>query len=232
MSIATGIHHLALSTKDMKKQIQFFSEVCGMELVGLFWMHGAHGAFHCFLRLNDQCMMSFVQSPDVAGKEPVEGVSYAHSLIGSAAPGGFQHVAFNVGTQAELLAMRDRIRKAGYQVLGTMDHGISKSIYLNAPENIIMEFTSTENGAELSADMWVDPECAEQCGISPEELQGYLNPRPLEMSDGTTPNPQNPVIPLTLLPAPLRETMLGMTDEDFSKKMDYTVAPNAGSQAA
>lgn len=227
MGIANGIHHMALSTKDMKKQIQFFSEVCGMELVGLFWMHGAHGAFHCFLKLNDQCLMSFVQSPDVEGKEPVEGISYAPHVTGSAAPGGFQHVAFNVGSQAELLAMRDRIRKAGYAVIGTMDHGISKSIYLNAPENIIMEFTSTDGGADLSADMWVDPECARLCGFSPEELASCLAPPPFELTDGTVPNPVNPKLPLTILPAHAREETLAMTDAEFSAKMDYTIPPNA-----
>ena len=232
MPIANGIHHLALSTKDMKKQIQFFSEVCGMELVGLFLMHGAHGAFHCFLKLNDHCLMSFVQSPDVAGKEPVEGVSYAHHIVGSAAPGGFQHVAFNVGTQAELLAMRDRIRKAGYQTIGTMDHGISKSIYLNAPENIIMEFTSSEGGSELSSERWVDPKCAELCGISPEELTRYTNPPPLVLSDGSVPNPTSSLVPLTLLPEGIRAATLAMTDEEFGAKMNYTVAPNDNRDAA
>jgi catechol 2,3-dioxygenase-like lactoylglutathione lyase family enzyme len=232
MPIATGIHHLALSTKDMKKQIQFFSEVCGMELVGLFEMHGTHGAFHCFLKLNDTTLMSFVQSPDVAGKEPVEGVSYAHHLVGSAAPGGFQHVAFNLGSQAELLAMRDRIRKAGYATIGTMDHGISKSIYLNAPENIIMEFTTTEGGVALSPEMWVDPNCVEMCGISTDELQRFLHPEPLAMTDGSAPNPADPKLPLTLLPESMRSDVLAMTDEEFGNRMNYTVAPNAERKAA
>lgn len=227
MPIANGIHHLALSTRDMKGQIQFFSEVCGMELMGLFWMHGTDGAFHCFLKLNDQCYMSFVQTSDMAGKEAVAGVSYASHLVGGAAPGGFQHVAFNVGTQAELLALRDRIRKAGYQCMGTMDHGICKSIYLNAPENIIMEFTSSEGGSALTADLWVDPECAKLCGFSDEELARCLSPAPLELTGGTTPNPATPRVPFGLLPDAIRQDVLGWSDEEFSRKMDYTIPPNA-----
>lgn len=230
MPIANGIHHLALSTKDMKAQIEFFTQVCGMELIGLFWMHGVDRTFHCFLKLNDECAFSFVQSPEVEGKEPVQGVSYSSHLVGSAAPGAFQHVAFNVGTHAELLALRDRIRSAGYQVLGTMDHGISKSIYLNAPENIIMEFTCTEDGIDLSPDLWVDPACAEHCGISAEELEKYVNPDPLEMTDGSVENPANPKLPLTMLPEPLRSQFVGMSDAEFSAQMDYAIPPNETSE--
>ena len=232
MPIANGVHHLALSTKDMKGQIQFFSEVCGMELMGLFWLHGANGAFHCFLKLNDQSYMSFVETPDMAEKEAVKGTSYASHLIGGAAPGGFQHVAFNVGTQAELLALRDRVRRAGYQVIGTMDHGICKSIYLNAPENIIMEFTSSEGGDDLTADMWVDPECARLCGFSDEELERCLRPAPLELTGGVVPNPTKPILPLELMPDEVRATMLALSDEEFSKKMDYTIPPNAVAKVA
>lgn len=227
MPIANGIHHLALSTNNMKGQIQFFSEVCGMELVGLFWMHGTDGAFHCFLKLNDHCYMSFVETPDMDGKKAVKGISYASHLVGGAAPGAFQHVAFNVGTQEQLLALRDRIRSAGYQCLGTMDHGISKSIYLNAPENIIMEFTSTDGGADLNADMWVDPECAKLCGFSEAELQRCLQPLPLELTGGTVPNPEKPLLPFELVPEGPREQMLALSDKEFSAKMDYTIAPNA-----
>lgn len=232
MPIANGIHHIALSTKNMREQIKFFTEVCGMELTGLFWMHGAHGAFHCFLKLNDLCYMSFIQTPDMEGKEPVPGVSHASSLLQGSAPGAFQHVAFNVGTQAELLAMRDRIRRAGYQTVGTFDHGICNSIYLNAPENIIMEFTSADQRTDLTAEMWVDRECAKLCGISDEELEVFLNPPPLEMTPGDVPNPKVGKIPLTMLPDGVREEMLALTDAEFSAKMDYTIAPNEAAQAA
>ena len=227
MPIANGIHHLALSTNDMKGQIQFFSEVCGMELMGLFWMHGANGAFHCFLKLNDQSYMSFVQTPDMGEKKAVAGVSYASHMIAGAAPGAMQHVAFNVGTDAELVALRNRIRKAGYQVIGTVDHGISKSIYLNAPENILMEFTSAEHGSELTADMWVDPECAKLCGFSEEELARCLQPAALELNGEAVANPKNPRLPFAAMPDGLRETLLSLSDDELSAKMNYTEAPNA-----
>ena len=40
MSI-NGIHHLAIATRDIKAQIEFFSDVLGAELVALYWMHGS-----------------------------------------------------------------------------------------------------------------------------------------------------------------------------------------------
>ncbi len=36
-----GLHHLAISTADIKSQIDFFTDKLGMELVALYWMHGA-----------------------------------------------------------------------------------------------------------------------------------------------------------------------------------------------
>ena len=46
MSGNNGIHHLAIATKDIKKQIEFFNDVLGCELVALYWMHGVEGAWH------------------------------------------------------------------------------------------------------------------------------------------------------------------------------------------
>lgn len=89
-----------------------------------------------------------------------------------------------------------------------------------------MEFTCTEGGTALSPELWVDPKCAESCGISSEELQKYMNPAPLEMTDGTAKNPSDPVLPLTMLPEPLRAQFLSLSDEEFSKQMDYTIPPN------
>ena len=229
--ISTGINHLALSTKDMKAQIAFFSEICGMDLVGLFWFHGGNGAFHCFLKLNDSSYMSFVQTPDMEDKEPVAGVSHPSHVIAGAAPGGLQHVAFNVGTQSEVIAMRDRIRKAGYQVVGPIDHGISQSIYLSAPENLIVEFTSTEGGRPLTPDMWVNLECARLCGISPEELQRYMHPAKLQLTNGSEAMPKDPKLPFTAFPPPLYAEVMKMTDAEVSAKMKYTVAPNEEQRA-
>ena len=65
MTKPNGLHHLAVTTADIKAQIAFFSDVLGTELVALYWMHGVKGAWHGFVKLNDHCSIAFVQSPEI-----------------------------------------------------------------------------------------------------------------------------------------------------------------------
>ena len=58
-----GVHHLAISTANMKGQLEFFTDVLGAELKALYWMHGVPDTFHGFVRLNDSCYIAFVQGP-------------------------------------------------------------------------------------------------------------------------------------------------------------------------
>ena len=61
MTKPNGVHHFAICTADIKAQIAYFTDVLGMELVALYWMHGVEGAWHGFLKLNDQCSIAFVK---------------------------------------------------------------------------------------------------------------------------------------------------------------------------
>ena len=70
MTRPNGIHHLAISTGDIKSQIEYFTDVLGCELVALYWMHGVEGFWHGFLRLNDSSSIAFVQGPRTPGIEP------------------------------------------------------------------------------------------------------------------------------------------------------------------
>ena len=40
MGLSNGVHHLAICTKDIKSQIEFYTRVVGMDLPALCWMHG------------------------------------------------------------------------------------------------------------------------------------------------------------------------------------------------
>src|SRR4051794_28621658 len=108
MSRTNGVHHLAICTKDIKGQIEFFSDVLGAELVALYWMHGTEGAWHAFMKLSDQSSVAFVQLPGTE-VDGIVGVSHAKHYGTPSAGGTMQHVAFNVTTEDDLLAMRDRI---------------------------------------------------------------------------------------------------------------------------
>ena len=70
MGRLNGVNHIAICTRDIKTQIEFFTDVLGLELVALYWMHGAEGAWHGFLKLNDHSYVAFVQTPEVAKIAP------------------------------------------------------------------------------------------------------------------------------------------------------------------
>src|SRR5712691_8963179 len=226
MGLPNGIHHLAICTKDIKKQIDFFTQVCGMELVALYWMHGVKNTFHGFVKMGDSSSIAFVEGPEVGEIQPIKGVSHA-AWTGSPVAGGvMQHVALNVDTEADLLAMRDRVRSHGYWVMGPIDHGFCKSIYLAAPEGIMLEF-STSEGKPIDAEAWIDPEVVKLAGITPADLQRYKNPPAFESRDGTVAQPVlDPHKPQMEFP-PGMEKIYRMNDEEISSRLSEPTPPVA-----
>lgn len=166
-----GIHHLAFMAGDIKKHIDFFSQVMGCPLVALFDMHGVPGGLHAFLRMNDHSFFSIVQLPDV-DKIPVElGVTHAGSGALPSAAGTLQHLAFRVPDDAGLIAMRDRIRSHGVNVIGPIDHGMCKSIYFAGPDQMTLEVAAP--GSPLDPKQWIDPTTLAKAGISAAEAAVY-----------------------------------------------------------
>ncbi len=176
MTILNGVHHLAISTSNMKEQIAFFSDVLGMELIALYWMHGVEGCWHGFMKLNDHCSLAFVFHPDNEKAKSEIGITHAGNGAGSSAPGTMQHISFNVNSKDELLAMRDRIRSRGVNVIGPIRHGMCDSLYFAGPENLVLEVATSEIG--INPEAWIDPEVVKLAGISQEELENYKSPSP------------------------------------------------------
>jgi catechol 2,3-dioxygenase-like lactoylglutathione lyase family enzyme len=219
-----GVHHLAVNTADMKTQLEFFSDVLGAELVGLFWMHGVPGAKHAFLRLNDHCSMSFVDLPANHRLEAEIGVTHAGTGAGPSAPGTMQHLAFNVDTLDELLEMRDRIRSRGLNVLGHIDHGMCNSIYFAGPEGLTLEVaTSTQ---AIDGEAWIDPEVVERYGLTADELHRYKNPGTYEGQGGTVPQPSiDPTKPHLAYKPEVYEKMMATPDEVILENASYSTPP-------
>lgn len=183
-----GVNHLAVSTCDMKQQLTFWCDVLGLPLKALYWMHGVPGAMHGFVELSGEAYVAFVQHPD--NDDEVDfGTSHAMSAGHPVRGGAMQHVALHVGSLDELLAMRDRIRDRGVQVLGPIDHGFCQSIYFDGPEGLNLEITC---GEALDERAWVDPEVVALCGISPEERVRLERPAPYQRPDEPVPNPPVP----------------------------------------
>lgn len=183
-----GVNHLALSTTDMKRQLTFWCDVLGLPLKALYWMHGVDGTFHGFVELSPDSYVAFVQHPDNAN-EVEFGVSHANGPGGDVRGGTMQHVAFHVDTLDEVLAMRDRIRSRGVQVLGPIDHGFCQSIYFEGPEGLNLEVAC---GSAIDERAWIDPEVTGLCGISDDELATLKHPAPFERPTEPVPQPTEP----------------------------------------
>ena len=224
MGLPNGVHHLAIATKDIKKQIEFYTQVVGMELVALYWMHGVQKTFHGFLRMNDSSSIAFVQGPEMAAIEGVPGISHARWAADPVAAGVMQHLALNVDTYDDLLAIRDRVRTHGHWVMGPIDHGFCKSIYLAAPEGIMLEFSTSEGNA-IDVEAWIDPEVVALAGICAEELAPYKNPPAFASKGGKVAQPKpDTAKPLMKFPAG-RERIWTMSDEDVLRTMSETTPP-------
>ncbi len=86
MATLNGVHHLAIMTADVKSQIEFFSDVLGMKLKALYWMHNVEGYFHAFMELNPSCSVAFVYAPAVKDIPTEFGVSHAGNPVKPCAP--------------------------------------------------------------------------------------------------------------------------------------------------
>ena len=96
-----GVHHQAISTTDIKQQIEFFSDVLGGELKALYWMHGVPDTFHGFIELSPTCYIAFVQHPKNSTQQEI-GVTHAGNAGGPMPGGTMQHIALAVDTLDEL----------------------------------------------------------------------------------------------------------------------------------
>ncbi len=221
MGLPSGVHHLALNTAHMKEQIAFFSDVLGAELKALYWMHGFEGHRHCFLRLNHDSYISFVQGPPV--EETAKTVAAANAQ--PPAPGGMGHVAFSVASMDEMLRMRDRIRDRGHLVLGPVDHGFCHSMYFSGPEGLALEICCNSR-QEIDETAWIDPDCVAKHDISPGELRRYMAPAAFKDSGGAVAQPVARVQKYPpMFSGELLEQALKMTEAELTQFMGGSEPP-------
>jgi catechol 2,3-dioxygenase-like lactoylglutathione lyase family enzyme len=223
MAKLDGIHHLAFSTRNMKVQLQFFTDVLGLELVALFWMHGVEGAWHAFLRFNERSYLSFVYMPEMEKLDPVPGLSHADHQGAPSVGGSMQHLALRVDSPAEVLAMRDRVRSHGVQVFGQIEHGLCTSIYFAGPEGLNLEVACQ---GQLEPEAWIDPEVVALCGISESELANMRAPRPFVQPEmPVVQPPSDPAKPQLAYSEKVYARMLAMPDAELTRAASFTQPP-------
>lgn len=132
-----SFHHIAIATRDMKTTHKFYSEAMGFDLVRVEKAQTGPEAWakHFFYDTGDGEMMAFWEIHDDT-LDPEYPTSISEGL---GLPKWSNHIAFGAATLNELDKARQRINAAGYDVV-EIDHHWCKSIYVDDPNGIMVEF--------------------------------------------------------------------------------------------
>jgi len=120
---ATRIGHVHLKVADLERAIAFYHGVLGFDVTQRYGRQAAFlsaGGYHHHIGLNTW--------ESAGGSPPPPGTT------------GLYHVAILYPTRAALANALQRLIKAGIQLDGASDHGVSEALYLRDPD---------ENGIEL-----------------------------------------------------------------------------------
>ena len=221
MSKPISVNHIAICTADMKAQIEFFTDVLGMELVALYPIGDEAGTVHGYLKFNDSCSLILVYTPETGNIKPIKGISHAKHPALSSAPGTIQHIAFNVDSFDEMILLRDRIRSKGVNILGPLDHGMCQSMYFGGPEDLTLEIATSEEG--ITPELWVDQEVVDLAGINAEELATFIKPASYQGQGGKVPQPKRDMSkPQLVYDGPLGDKIFEMSDEEVSNALSHS----------
>jgi catechol 2,3-dioxygenase-like lactoylglutathione lyase family enzyme len=131
-----GLHHFAYRCRDAEETRAFYEDLLGLPLRHLVKADhvpstGEYCPFvHVFFEMRDGSFIAFFDLGDNVKPEPSPNT-----------PPWVNHLALEVATEAELLASKEKLEKAGVPVLGVTDHNIIHSIYFFDPNGIRLELT-------------------------------------------------------------------------------------------
>src|SRR6266496_1286123 len=121
-----GVNHLALVCSDMKRTVEFYTEVLGMRLIKTINLPGGAGQ-HFFFDMGGGNALAFFWFPDAP--DPVPGISAPVTVPGlgewTSAVGSMNHVAFNV-PEERFLEYRAKLKGKGVRVSPILDHDDSE----------------------------------------------------------------------------------------------------------
>ncbi|RIA37965.1 catechol 2,3-dioxygenase-like lactoylglutathione lyase family enzyme [Hephaestia caeni] len=131
-----GAHHVAYRCLDAEQTRWFYEDVLGLRLAAALVIAEAPGTgeqleyMHLFFELGDGKYIAFFDAPGNARPEVLD---RKHSFD--------IHVALEVASEEELLAMQERIRGHGKTCFGPVEHEFVRSIYMYDPNGIQLEVT-------------------------------------------------------------------------------------------
>jgi catechol 2,3-dioxygenase-like lactoylglutathione lyase family enzyme len=132
-----SIHHTAFRCRDAEQTRWFYEDVIGLKAAAGLVLDVVPGSgdptpyMHIFFELGDGNYIAFFDAPSNADPDWF------------ARKDSFDmHIAVQVDTEDDLLAMQARVRSFGINCGGPLDHGIVKSVYMYDPNGIQLEITT------------------------------------------------------------------------------------------
>lgn len=136
--LPSRLHHTAYVTKDQEKTRQFYEDVIGLPLIAAWSesdeLFGKLRTYvHTFFGIGDGGALAFFQFAD-----PADQAEFGPKMPASP----FHHIALQVDAETQA-GIEARIAKAGIQPPDTyvLEHGYCRSVYVNDPNGLILEFT-------------------------------------------------------------------------------------------
>lgn len=132
----SNAHHIAYRCRDAVETRRFYEGVLGLELEAALAFDEISGTdvklryMHLFFKMGDGNFVAFFDVPE-----------HDRPDLFRARSGLNRHIALEVATEAEQLELKKRMEAAGYEVMGPIDHGFVKSIYMDDPNGIQVEIT-------------------------------------------------------------------------------------------
>jgi len=174
-----GVNHLALVCKDMKKTVDFYTNVLGMPLIKTLELPGGFGQ-HFFFDMGNNDSLAFFWFPDSPDRAP--GVASPAAMVGqgsiATAHGSMNHIAFDVAPE-KMEEYRERLQAKGIEVTEIVNHDNSplqtsptvtddvfvRSMYFFDPDGIMLEFAAWTRALR--------PDEAQHTGVGPEDKERY-----------------------------------------------------------
>ena len=117
------IHHVAYRCRDAKETVEWYRQHLGMDFVLAIAENQVPSTkapdpyMHVFLDAGQGNVLAFFELPNSPAMGRDENT-----------PAWVQHIAFKVGSVAELETTKARLEAAGIEVIGPTDHALFKSI--------------------------------------------------------------------------------------------------------
>jgi glyoxylase I family protein len=142
------MHHIAYVVKDQERTRRFYEDVVGLPLLATWAEIGEISAFpgrkvefcHTFFGLGDGAALAFFAFAD----------NDVYEAIRLNPRNGFTHAAIAVSREAQQ-QVRTRLEGAGYPTR-FIDHGYCQSLYVDDPDQMVLEFTADpDDASEIAA---------------------------------------------------------------------------------